>query len=95
MAEDLQTPERSRDQLLAAMSAAGAAVTGLAEALRVPEGRDPAEAWSLGHGENVPLEEEVFEPLLDAVRLAAHAVGYPEPLHRIGMAAERFLQGDD
>lgn len=95
MTDEAQSPERSRDQLLAALAAAGAAVTGLAEALRVPNGRDPAEAWSLGHGEVVPLEEEVFEPLLDAVRLAAHAVGYPEPLHRIGMAAERFLQGDD
>lgn len=101
MTEDPQTPTRSRDQLLAALSAAGAAITGLSEAMRVREGGADPVADLLAEGQSytdaklfLPLQEEALEPLADALRLTMWAVGYPTPCHGLGLAIERFLDGD-
>lgn len=96
--QDTYTPARSREQLLAALSAAGAAVTAIAETLRVDGGvegtlqagldwtsRDP---WA-------PMQEDVLEPLVDALRLTIHAIGLPAPTHRISLALDAFTAGDD
>lgn len=95
MADVSPTIAEARAQMLAALSAAGCAVSGMADALRVPEGRQAEEVFTLAHGEAVPLEDEVFAPLFDAIRLAAKAVDLPTPLHRVLIAIERFNEGDD
>ncbi len=94
------TAEASRQLMLAALSAGGAAMTGMAEALREPDtleaARREGEASPLAFtSDTVPLEEEVFAPLVDALRLACMAVGNPVQLHRIVLALDRFTDGDD
>jgi hypothetical protein len=92
------TPELARNRLLAAASAASAAITGIVEALRTERAVETALEEGLAWSDRdliLPLGEEVIEPLVDALRLAAHATGYPPPLHRIGLALDRFTQGDD
>lgn len=95
MADASPTIAEARRHMLAGLSAAGCAVSGMADALRVPEDRQEEEAFALGHGEAVPVEDEVFAPLFDAIRLAAKAVDLPTPLHRVLLAIERFNDGED
>jgi hypothetical protein len=94
------TPDDIRDKLAAALSAAGAAVTGMAELLRDDERLNGvishAAAFDLNPGGDLlPLGEEVIEPLIDALVLAIDAGGLVRPLHRISAALERFRLGDD
>lgn len=94
------TPEEVRYKLATALSAAGAAVTGMAEVLRDEErlaGVLPhAAAFDVDpDGELMPLGEDVIEPLIDALVLAIDAGGLVKPLHRISSALQRFRLGDD
>lgn len=90
------TPALTRDRLLAALSAIGAAGTGIAEAMRedkleqlLAQGMDPQQKdW-------LPLGEEAIEPLVDALSLVIHAIGCPRALHRISVDLDRFSLGDD
>lgn len=90
------SPDKSRDRLLAALSAIGEAAIGIAETLKQEGMVDQAlaEGKSWINGGPIPLEEEAVEPLIDALRCVLHAVGYPTPFHRIGAALDRFSDGD-
>jgi hypothetical protein len=95
MAEEEFTPERSRQKLLAAISATAAAATGMVELLRTADGVEDAlrEGLTWDVEAFIPQEEEIFEPLVDALRLAIHAIGLPSPLHGISLALDRFSEG--
>ena len=92
------TPARSRERMLAALSAAGSAITGLSEALRddgaVERHLEEGIGWR-EHHVLLPLQEDVLEPLVDALRLTIHAIGLPAPTHRISLALDAFTAGDD
>ncbi|WP_438852469.1 hypothetical protein [Brevundimonas nasdae] len=93
------TPDLSRARLLAALSAIGAAATGIAEHLKQKTAAEQdlaaGLAWSGDANALLPLGEEAVEPLVDALRCVFHAVGYPAPYHRIGAALDRFSDGFD
>lgn len=96
--QDTYTLAHSRERLLAALSAAGAAVTGIAETLRVDGGVEETLQAGLGWTDQdpwVPLQEDVIDPLIDALRLTIHAIGLPAPTHRISLALDAFTAGDE
>lgn len=96
--EEDYTPARSRERLLAAMSAAGMAITNIAETLRDDGGVEGTLEAGIGWTDQdafLPLQEDVLEPLIDALRLTIHAIGLPDPTHRISLALDAFTAGDD
>lgn len=84
-----------RNKLTAALSAAGAAVIGMAEALRSDVDRLAARAENWSGDDPEPLGEDVVEPLADALRLVIEAQGLIDPHQRMFSAIERYQQGED
>ena len=89
-----------RAALFSALSAAVAAVTGMAELLRHDPALEGLSSWVSAYeanpdGEILLLGVDVIEPPIDALALAIKAGGLVRPLHRLAMDLERFQLGDD
>ncbi|MEH0194529.1 hypothetical protein V7S57_02220 [Caulobacter sp. CCNWLY153] len=97
-----QTPLEARDRILQALSAAGAAVSGLSEFLRPHEGQDPDRSLQAlldlaaagGSPTFEPLGEEAIEPLSAALALAIEAGGVDHRHGQLYAALTRYRDGD-